>query len=105
MPRTVSSNLVNLLVCYDVNTLTPAGRRRLRRVALACKDFGQRVQLSVFEISVSPTNLERLRQRLLREIDPEEDSLRLYLLAGRREEVVEAYGRDQYVDFTAPLIV
>ena len=96
---------MNVLVCYDVNTLTPAGRRRLRRVARVCQDFGQRVQFSVFECMVSASTLERLRQRLLREIDPGEDSLRLYFLGAKREEVVEAYGRDGYVDFTAPLVL
>ena len=96
---------MNLLVCYDVNTLTREGRRRLRRVAIVCKDYGQRVQFSVFECTVNDTQMERLRQRLLREIDPLEDSLRMYRLGSRREEVVEAHGRDHYVDFTAPLVV
>jgi CRISPR-associated protein Cas2 len=96
---------MTLLVGYDVNTLTPAGRRRLRRVAIVCKDYGQRVQFSVFECTVSETGVERLRQRLLKEVDLKEDSLRIYYLGAKREEVVEAHGRDHYVDFTAPLVV
>lgn len=96
---------MNILVCYDVNTLTPAGRKRLRRVARCCKDYGQRVQFSVFECTVSDARLEKLRQRLLKEFDPEEDSLRIYFLGPKREEVVEAHGRDHYVDFTAPLVI
>ena len=56
---------MNLLVCYDVSTETPAGRKRLRKVAQVCKDFGQRVQYSVFECTVSEVNRERLKQRLL----------------------------------------
>ena len=96
---------MNLLVCYDVNTLTPDGRKRLRRVASACKDFGQRVQWSVFECRVSETQLERLRQRLLAIVHPQEDSLRLYFLGSDRARCVEAHGRDHYVDFTAPLVV
>ena len=96
---------MNLLVCYDVNTQTPAGRRRLRRVAKACEGYGQRVQHSVFECTVSDTVLERLRQRLLAEIDAKQDSLRIYYLGSDRTAVVEAHGRDHYVDFTAPLIV
>ncbi len=96
---------MNLLVCYDVNTETPAGRRRLRRVAMICKDYGQRVQRSVFECTVNETQKEMMRQRLLREIDPKQDSLRLYQLPGDREQGVEAYGRDDYVDFTGPLVV
>jgi CRISPR-associated protein Cas2 len=96
---------MNILVCYDVNTETPDGRRRLRRVATCCKAFGQRVQLSVFECTVNATKMERFRQRLLKEIDTEQDSLRIYYLGPKREEVVEAHGRDVYVDFTAPLVV
>jgi len=96
---------MNILVCYDVNTLTPEGRKRLRRVARCCLDYGQRVQLSVFECSVNEAKLEKLRQRLLNEFDPKEDSLRIYLLGPKREGVVEAHGRDYYVDFTAPLVI
>ena len=96
---------MNLLVCYDVSTETPAGRKRLRKVAQVCKDFGQRVQYSVFECTVSETNRERLRQRLLQVIDPAEDNLRIYQLAGNREEVVEAHGKDRYVDFAGPLVI
>jgi CRISPR-associated protein Cas2 len=96
---------VNVLVCYDVNTLTPAGRRRLRRVAQVCKDFGQRVQFSVFECTVNAANMERLRQRLLAEVDTAEDNLRIYTLGSNRGAVVEAVGCDHYVDFTEPLIL
>lgn len=96
---------MHMLVCYDVNTLTAAGRRRLRRVATVCKDYGQRVQFSVFECTVNDAQLERLRQRLLEILQPAEDSLRFYRLGPDRSAVVEAYGRDHYVDFTAPLVV
>lgn len=96
---------MNLLVCYDVNTQTPAGRRRLRRVAVVCRDYGQRVQLSVFECTVNATLLEQFRSRLLAEIDPQQDSLRIYYLSSNRDEGVEAHGRDCYVDYTAPLVM
>jgi len=96
---------MNILVCYDVNTMDSAGRKRLRRVAKACGAYGQRVQLSVFECTVSETNMERLRQRLLGEMDMKEDSLRFYFLASDRTTAVEAHGRDTYIDFTAPLVV
>ena len=69
-----------MLVTYDVNTETPAGRRRLRRVARACLDYGRRVQHSVFECEVDPAQWTMLRPRLLEEIDPERDSLRFYRL-------------------------
>jgi|SRR5690348_13724600 CRISPR-associated protein Cas2 len=97
--------MVDLLVTYDVNTTTKAGERRLRRVAKACEAFGQRVQYSVFEVSVNAVQGERLRSRLLDIIHPKEDSLRIYLLRGGREESIEAYGRDGYVDFRAPLVL
>jgi CRISPR-associated protein Cas2 len=69
-----------MLVSYDVSTLTREGRRRLRRVARACQDFGTRVQLSVFECEVDPAQWTTLRARLLGLIDPTVDSLRFYHL-------------------------
>lgn len=96
---------MNILVSYDVNTLTKEGRRRLRQVAKACKNHGQRVQFSVFECSVNDTQMERLRQRLLDIIDTEEDNLRIYHLKGERNRFLEAYGRNLYVDYDGPLIV
>ena len=97
---------MNVLVTYDVSTLTKAGRRRLRRVATVCKDFGQRVQCSVFECVLGETDLVRLRNRLLDEIKPDEDSLRMYHLHGsfRDEGMVERFGRDTAIDFDGPLI-
>ena len=96
---------MNLLVTYDVNTLTPEGRRRLRRVAKICEGWGQRVQLSVFECTVNEAQKELLVGRLTGAIDAKEDSLRIYHLRGAHSSVVECYGIDAYRDFTAPLIV
>lgn len=96
---------MNILVAYDVNTQTPSGERRLRQVAKVCEGFGQRVQDSVFECSLGPSDMERFRVRLLKIIDVREDSLRIYRLAGNREEVVEVHGRDGYRDLRAPLII
>jgi len=81
------------------------GRRRLRRVAKICEGYGQRVQWSVFECSVTDIELERMKQRLLKIIDEDEDSLRFYRLTGPRGEVVDVYGRDGYIDFHAPLVL
>ncbi|WP_294042618.1 CRISPR-associated endonuclease Cas2 [Thiolapillus sp.] len=69
-----------ILVTYDVSTQTAEGRRRLRRVAKACQNYGQRVQKSVFECRVDVATYERLEEALLNEIDEEEDNLRLYRL-------------------------
>lgn len=96
---------MNLLVTYDVQTTTPAGRRRLRRVARVCLDFGQRVQYSVFECNVGEAELVQLRSRLLDEIDPQEDSLRLYRLTGSFHDAVESHGKDRRIDFDGPLVI
>lgn len=95
-----------VVVCYDVNTETKAGRRRLRRVAQVCKDFGQRVQLSVFECQVNAMQYEDLRRKLLKEIKTSDDSLRFYRIGEPRERYVESFGTDRLIFFDEePLIV
>ena len=96
---------MEVLVAYDVATDTMAGRRRLRRVAQICLDYGQRVQKSVFECSINEMQYETLRDRLLKCIDSEEDNLRIYHLIGAREQHVEAHGVSRYVDFNDSLVV
>ncbi len=96
---------MEVLVCYDVATETRAGQKRLRRVALACLAYGQRVQKSVFECRVTEAQLEELEDRLRREIDEEEDRLRIYRLAGPRERFVRVYGTPPPNDFREPLII
>jgi CRISPR-associated protein Cas2 len=96
---------MRVLVTYDVSTATVEGERRLRRVARACVDFGQRVQKSVFECSVTETQLEKLRRRLLGEIDPEADSLRIYRLPETLEPSREVYGVNPEIDFGGPLVL
>ncbi len=93
-----------IIVAYDVRTDEAKGRKRLRRVAQVCKDFGQRVQKSVFECQVDDMKYEELRRRLLREINDEEDNLRLYRLTEPREQHVETYGLSGTVFFDEPLI-
>lgn len=93
-----------MLVTYDVATTTPAGRRRLRRVARACKDLGQRVQLSVFECDVEPAQWVALRARLLAEIDPTTDSLRFYQLGAAWKRKVEHVGAKPALDLDGPLV-
>lgn len=95
-----------IVVCYDVNTEERQGRKRLRRVAQVCKNFGQRVQKSVFECQVNEMKFEELRRKLLREIKLEEDNLRFYRLTEPREKHVETYGMTRMVFFDEdPLIV
>jgi CRISPR-associated protein Cas2 len=96
---------MDLLITYDVNTLTKEGRARLRRVAKICQGYGQRVQFSVFECSVNDAQHEILRSRLLKTIHRHEDSLRIYTLRGFRDQYIESHGRDSYIDFHDALIV
>lgn len=93
-----------VLVAYDVSTRTPAGRRRLRCVAEACEDYGQRVQGSVFECLVAPAEWTRLRGRLLGLYDPAEDSLRFYFLGSNWKKRVEHHGTKPAVDLEGPLL-
>jgi CRISPR-associated protein Cas2 len=94
-----------VLVCYDVSTLTKAGRRRLRRVARACESTGQRVQKSVFECQLDIAKFEGLERELLAEIDPTMDCLRLYRIPGTRGFEVLQYGVFKAVDFEGPLVL
>ena len=93
-----------VLVSYDVATSSVGGQRRLRRVAKACLDYGQRVQYSVFECIVDPAQWTTLRQKLLDEIDPREDSLRFYYLGSNWKRRVEHAGAKQTIDQEGPLI-
>ena len=81
-----------VLVSYDVSTTSPEGRRRLSRVAKACKDYGVRVQYSVFECDVDPAQWERLKTRLLGTYRGAEDSLRFYYLGSNWKHRVEHHG-------------
>lgn len=94
-----------VLVTYDVSTESQGGQRRLRRVARACKDFGQRVQNSVFECLVEPAQWSTLRARLEEEIDPARDSLRYYYLGANWKRRVEHVGAKEAYDPEGPLIV
>ncbi|MBG0776139.1 MAG: CRISPR-associated endonuclease Cas2 [Desulfovibrionaceae bacterium] len=94
-----------VLVSYDVDTRDRGGARRLRRVARACCDWGQRVQYSVFECLVDPGQWEHLRARLVQEIDAERDSLRFYYLGSNWRRRVEHVGAKPGVDQEGPLIV
>lgn len=93
-----------MLVAYDVSTETTEGRRRLRRVARACLDFGQRVQNSVFECEVNPAQWTVLRARLIGEINMEADSLRFYRLGADGRRRVEHVGAKPTINLEAPLI-
>lgn len=94
-----------VVVSYDVSTKEPAGQRRLRQVAKACRDYGQRVQNSVFECIVDPEQWARLRLRLLDIFEPEEDSLRFYFLGANHAHRVEHHGTKEAINMEGPLLV
>ena len=94
-----------VLVTYDVSTIDKAGRRRLRKIARACLDWGQRVQLSVFEIELNKAQWITLRSRLLGILDEDQDSIRFYLLDSDVRTRVEHHGTKRPRDLTGPLVV
>jgi len=93
-----------VLISYDVAS-DDTGQRRLRRVARACKDYGQRVQYSVFECIVDPAQWTKLKERLVSEINPEKDSLRFYYLGSNYKHRVEHIGAKPSIEQDGPLIV
>jgi CRISPR-associated protein Cas2 len=94
-----------VVVAYDVNTETPAGKRRLRRVARACENYGQRVQNSVFECWIDPVQWLNLRAALVREIEAELDSLRFYFLGDNWKGRIEHMGAKPAYEPDGPLII
>ena len=86
-----------VLITYDVNTETPAGRKRLRQIAKQCVNYGHRVQCSVFECLLDAAQYRSLQAKLCAIMDPEKDSLRFYSLGTRYESKIECFGRtDDY---------
>jgi len=94
-----------VLITYDVNTETPEGRRRLRKIAKACGNFGQRVQNSVFECLVDPALWINLRHKLVSTIDLQKDSLRFYFLGSNWQRRVEHAGAKPTYDPEGPLVL
>lgn len=81
-----------VVITYDVNTETAAGRKRLRQIAKQCVNYGQRVQNSVFECLVDPAQCRMLQQKLCSIMDENVDSLRFYYLGNRYESKIEHFG-------------
>ena len=94
-----------VLITYDVAVSDDGGARRLRRVARACKDWGQRVQFSVFECIVDPAQWTLLKERLIREMNQEKDSMRFYFMGSNWKHRVEHVGVKKALDQEGPLIV
>jgi CRISPR-associated protein Cas2 len=96
---------MELLIVYDVATTSATGQKRLRRVAKACEGYGQRVQYSVFECTLSDLQFEQFRARLNGIINVEEDSLRIYRTMQPRAQHVEVLGRPLTHDLHDPLVL
>lgn len=94
-----------VLITYDVRTDTPGGARRLRQIAKICKNYGQRVQKSVFECLVDPAQWVTLRAQLIATMDKDEDSLRFYFLGKEWNRRVEHVGAKPTYDPEGPLLV
>ena len=94
-----------VLVTYDVATIDKPGRARLRKVARACMDWGQRVQFSVFEIELQEAEWVALRSRLLDTIDQKQDSIRFYVLDSVSRNRIEHHGVRRPRDLSGPLFV
>jgi CRISPR-associated protein Cas2 len=94
-----------VLVSYDVMVTSPGGQRRLRKVAKACTDYGQRVQYSVFECVIDPAQWVKLKNTLENIIDDKTDSLRYYYLGANYKRRVEHIGAKPSYDVDGPLIV
>ncbi|MGI6120547.1 MAG: CRISPR-associated endonuclease Cas2 [Desulfosporosinus sp.] len=94
-----------VLVTYDVNVTSISGRRRLRKVAKQCQNYGQRVQNSVFECLVDPTQFAELKHRLESIVDQNKDSLRYYMLGSNWKRRVEHYGAKDTYDLEGVLII
>ncbi len=100
----VGDNLL-VIITYDVSTVDSAGKKRLRRVAKECRNYGQRVQNSVFECVVDAGQFLQLKDRLLGEIDETKDSIRFYSLGNHYKTKVEHYGVKESYDAEGTLMV
>lgn len=87
-----------VLITYDVNTETAAGRKRLRQIAKQCVNYGQRVQNSVFECLVDASQCKQLQHKLVSLIDEKTDSLRFYYLGNNYQTKIEHFGAKETYD-------
>jgi CRISPR-associated protein Cas2 len=94
-----------VLITYDVETTSPAGKKRLRQVAKQCVNFGQRVQNSVFECLLDPAQFSELKHRLESIADKDHDSLRFYHLGNNWKNRVDHFGTKETYDPEGMMII
>lgn len=96
---------MQVLITYDVETISVQGRKRLRKVARVCTDYGQRVQNSVFEMNIYPEDLVQIKNKLSEIIDPDKDSVRIYNLGKNWQRKVETIGVDETYNPESDLLI
>ena len=96
---------MQVLITYDVETISVQGRKRLRKVAKVCTDYGQRVQNSVFEMNIYPEDLVQIKNKLSEIIDPDQDSVRIYNLGKNWQRKVETMGVDESYNPESDLLI
>ena len=94
-----------VLITYDVCTSDTAGRKRLRKIAKECVNYGQRVQNSVFECVLDAAQCRQLQHKLVSLMDAEKDSLRFYYLGNNYQAKVEHFGQKQSYEPEGVLMV
>ncbi|MDQ0204448.1 CRISPR-associated endonuclease Cas2 [Pectinatus haikarae] len=94
-----------VLITYDISTVDEKGKRRLRKVAKICVNFGQRVQNSVFECKIDPAQCKKIEIDLEKIIDPKQDSLRFYYLGSSKGAKVKHIGVRVSYDIEGPIII
>lgn len=94
-----------ILITYDVNTCSPEGEKRLRKIAKICQDFGHRVQNSVFECDISESQIVILKSMLEVVIDKHNDTIRFYYLGNNYLRRVDHLGKQTGINLTSELII
>lgn len=94
-----------ILVTYDVNIISDGGKRRLRRIAKECENYGIRVQNSVFECEITNAKWVEVKDKLLKAIDIKLDSLRFYYIGDKKNRIIEHYGSKEIIDINEPIII
>ena len=94
-----------VIITYDVETISPSGQRRLRRVSKECQNYGIRVQNSVFECVVDPNQLLILKHKLESIIDKEHDSVRFYFMGNNWERHIETMGASRGINVSSTLVI
>lgn len=94
-----------ILICYDVSTTTPEGKKRLNKVAKVCSRYGQRVQNSTFECLINSSELLILKQELKKIMCADEDTIRIYRLPKKYFDAIEILGIDRSIHLENPTVI